>query len=124
MVWLGTRAPRRVASVRCSRAAPRACSSSSAIRSPRRRPASPDDWYANVFWVQRRKCLLVTHAETLFCVFTPAVRAASPGPLHAFVAALIARQLAAEGFPAGAPGRLDSGQASIAKTADPRCLAA
>jgi hypothetical protein len=30
------------------------------------RPASPDDWYANVLWVQRRKCLLVTHAETLF----------------------------------------------------------
>jgi len=122
MVWLGTRVPRRVASVRCSRAPPRACSSSSAIRSPRRRPASPDDWYANVFWVQRRKCLLVTHAETLFCVFAPAVRAASLGPLDAFVAPLITRQLAAEGFPAGALGRLDSGQASIAKTADRQVL--
>jgi len=86
------------------------------------RPASPDDWYANVFWVQRRKCLLVTHAETLFCVFAPAVRAASLRPLHAFVVPLITRQLAAEGFPAGALGPLDCGQASIAKTADRQVL--
>jgi hypothetical protein len=32
------------------------------------RPTSPEDWYANVFWVQRRMCLLVTHAGTLFSV--------------------------------------------------------
>jgi hypothetical protein len=86
------------------------------------RPASPDDWYAKVFWVQCRKCLLVTHAETLFCVFAPAVRAASLRPLHAFVVPLITRQLAAEGFPAGALGPLDCGQASIAKTADRQVL--
>jgi len=68
------------------------------------RPASADDWYANVFWVQRRKCLLVTHAGTLFSVFAPVVRAASLRPLAAFVVPLITRQLAAEGFPAGALG--------------------
>ena len=38
------------------------------------------------------------------------------------MAPLITRQLAAEGFPAGALGRLDSGQASIAKTADRQVL--
>ena len=86
------------------------------------RAASPDDWYANLFWVQRRKCLLVTHAETLFSVFAPAVRAADLRPLDAFVAPLIARQLAAEGFPATALGQLDRGQASIAKTADRQVL--
>ena len=86
------------------------------------RPASPEDWYANVFWVRRRKCLLVTHAETLFCVFAPAVRAASLRPLGAFVVPLIARQLAAEGFPAGALGPLDCEQAIIAKTADRQVL--
>ena len=86
------------------------------------RPASSDDWYANVFWVQRRKCLLVTHAETPFCVFAPAVRAASLRPLHAFVLPLITRQLAAEGFPAGALGPLDCCPASIAKTADRQVL--
>ena len=86
------------------------------------RPASPDDWYANVFWVQRRKCLLVTHTETLFCVFAPAVRAASLRPLHAFVVPLIKGQLAAEGFPAAALGPLDCGPASIAKTADRQVL--
>ena len=85
------------------------------------RPASPDDWYANVFWVQRRKCLLVTHAETLFSVFAPAVRAASLRPLDAFVA-LITRQLAAEGFPAAVLGPLDCGRASIARTADRQVL--
>jgi hypothetical protein len=86
------------------------------------RAACPDDWYANLFWVQRRKCLIVTHAETLFSVFAPAVRAADLRPLDAFVAPLIARQLAAEGFPAAALGPLDRGQASIAKTADRQVL--
>ena len=86
------------------------------------RPASPGDWYANVFWVQRRKCLLVTHADTLFSVFAPAVRAAGLRPLHAFVAPLITHQLAAEGFPADALGPLDRGRASIAKTADRQVL--
>jgi hypothetical protein len=86
------------------------------------RPPSPDDWYANLFWVQRRKCLLVTHAGTLFSVFTPAVRAASLRPLDAFVAPLVTRQLAAEGFPAAALGPLDCGQACIAKTADRQVL--
>lgn len=86
------------------------------------RPASPEDWYANIFWVQRRKCLLVTHAGTLFSVFAPAVRAASLRPLDAFVAPLVARQLAAEGFSAAALGPLDCGQSCIAKTADRQVL--
>jgi hypothetical protein len=86
------------------------------------RPASPDDWYANLFWVQRRKCLLVTHAETLFSVFAPAVRVADLRPLDAFVAPLIARQLAAEGFSAAALGPLDRGGVGIAKTADRQVL--
>ena len=86
------------------------------------RPASPDDWYANVFWVQRRKCLLVTHAGTLFSVFAPTVRAADLRPLGAFVAPLITHQLVAEGFPAGALGPLDPAQATIARTADRQVL--
>ena len=66
--------------------------------------------------------LLVTHAETLFCAFAPAVRAASLRPLGAFVVPLITRQLAAEGLPAGALGPLDCDQAIIAKTADRQVL--
>jgi hypothetical protein len=34
--------------------------------------ASDEDWYANVLWIDRRKCLLLTHAGTLFPVFAAA----------------------------------------------------
>ena len=42
----------------------------------RARPA-PDagDWYANLLWFDRRKCLLLTHAATLFSIFGAGVRA-------------------------------------------------
>jgi hypothetical protein len=32
-----------------------------------------DDWYANVLTIERRKCLLLVHAETLFAVLGTAV---------------------------------------------------
>ena len=35
-----------------------------------------EDWYANLLWLDRRKCLLLTHAGTLFSVFLPGVRTA------------------------------------------------
>jgi hypothetical protein len=35
---------------------------------------APDDWYANLIWIDRRKCLLVVHADTLFSVFVGDVR--------------------------------------------------
>ena len=38
---------------------------------------SPDDFYANLLIIERRKCLLVTHAATLFSVFCPDVRRAA-----------------------------------------------
>ena len=44
--------------------------------------------------VQHRKCLLVTHAETLFCASAPAVRAASLRPwAPSWAVELIAKQL-------------------------------
>lgn len=27
-------------------------------------PPSADDWYLNLLWIERRKCLLLTHAGT------------------------------------------------------------
>jgi len=65
--------------------------------------ASGDDWYANVIWIEGRKCLLVTHADTLFSVFAPDVRAW-------------------QGLPADALGVLDPGRTIIAKTADRKVL--
>jgi len=50
---------------------------------------SPSDWYANLLVIERRKCLLVTHARTLFSVFAPDVRAAQLRPLGPFVVASV-----------------------------------
>jgi hypothetical protein len=79
---------------------------------------SAEDWYANLLWIERRKCLLVTHAGTLFSVFVPDVRAAQlrpPGPL---LVQQIRRALSAEGLPVDALGLLDNEPLMIAKTAD------
>jgi hypothetical protein len=35
-----------------------------------------DDWYANVFVIERRKCLLLVHADALFSVLDADVRVA------------------------------------------------
>ena len=35
-------------------------------------PASEDDWYVNLLWIDRRKCLLSMHTGTLFPVFVAA----------------------------------------------------
>lgn len=48
-------------------------------------PASAGDWYANLLWIDRRKCLLVTHAGTLFSVFAPDVRVGELRPIGSFV---------------------------------------
>src|SRR6266852_3971883 len=34
-----------------------------------------DDWYLNLVWIERQKCLLITHTGTLFSVFRAGVRA-------------------------------------------------
>lgn len=39
-------------------------------------PVSEDDWSANLLWFDRRKCLLLTHAGTLFPLFIADVLAA------------------------------------------------
>jgi len=83
---------------------------------------SPTDWYANLVWVQGRKCLLVTHAGTLFSVFAPDVRVADLRLLGGFLVPRIADQLRAEGFEEDALGELDAAATTIAKTADRRVL--
>jgi len=79
---------------------------------------APSDWYAHLVVIERRKCLLVTHAGTLFSFFAPDVRAAQLRPLGPFMIERIVAQLAAEGLPEHALGELDSDQVTIAKTAD------
>jgi len=83
---------------------------------------SPDDFYANLLIIERRKCLLVTHAATLFSVFCPDVRAAQLRPLGPFLVWRIVAQLDAEGLSERALGELDGGQVTIAATAGGRSV--
>jgi hypothetical protein len=76
------------------------------------------DWYANLLWIERRKCLLVTHAGTLFSVFVPDVRAANLRPIGRLVVPLIQAELVADGLSADALGALEATEVVVARTAD------
>jgi len=59
--------------LRCTR---RALNLLDGHRSLAKLPPSDDDWCLNLLWLDRGKCLLLTHAGTLFSVFVANVRAA------------------------------------------------
>ena len=85
-------------------------------------PPSDDDWYTNLLWLDRRKCVLLTHAGTLFPVFIADVRKRDlqpPGPL---LAARIEAAVADERLPADARGPVTPGNVRIARTASRRIL--
>ena len=69
-------------------------------------------------WIEGRKCLLVTHAGTLFSTFTPDVRADDLRPLGRFVVPLIKDALNSEGLPSNTFGDLVADDVELAKTAD------
>lgn len=77
-----------------------------------------DNWYANLLVLDRSRCLLLTHAGTLFTVFEPDVRASDLRSIHNLVVGLIERQLLAESLPPGTFGDLRTTSLRIAKTAD------
>lgn len=85
-------------------------------------PASQQDWYAHLVWIERRKCLLVTHAGTLFSVFMPNVTAAGLRPIGPPTVAAVQAALHAEHLPIDTLGELDPQQVAVAKTADRRIL--
>jgi len=80
-------------------------------------PPSDDDWYLNLLWIERRKCLLLTHAGTLFPVFVADVRKADITPIEPYVVSLVEDHLRSEGLAADTLGRLDPGEVHLAKTA-------
>lgn len=80
-------------------------------------PASDDDWYLNLLWIERRKCLLLTHAGTLFPVFVADVRKADITPIGPYIASLIEEHLGSEGLAPDSLGRLDPDDVHLAKTA-------
>jgi len=77
-----------------------------------------EDWYGNLLWSGRRKCLLLTHAGTLFSVFEADVRAADLRDTHRLVTGLVARELAREGLPPATFGPLARQELIVARTAD------
>ena len=76
-----------------------------------------DDWYANVFWIDRRKHLLLAHAGTLFPVFVADVRKTDLLPLGQVAVRLIRSELRMENLAPDALGELDPTSVRIAKTA-------
>lgn len=84
---------------------------------PAREP-DVEDWYANLLWFDRRKCLLLTHVGTLFTIFEPEVSASNLRSAGPFIGALIQRELLSEGLSPDAFGDPSSEQIIWAKTAD------
>ncbi len=81
-------------------------------------PASDDDWYLNLLWIDGRKWLLVTHAGTRFSVVIADVRAADLRPPGPFVVGAIVAALRDEGLPGAALGPLDPADVHLAATAN------
>lgn len=78
------------------------------------------EWYANLIWIERRKCLLITHAPTLFAVFVPDVLKSDLTPMSDFIARHVRLALLEEGLPPETFGVLD--HLDLARTADRRIL--
>jgi hypothetical protein len=85
--------------------------------------ANEDDWYLNLLWVDRRKCLILTHAGTLFSAFAADVRVAELRPISTYAVKLVEAELHSEGLPLDCLGPLDQDAVEVARTADRSVLA-
>lgn len=85
-------------------------------------PPGPDDWYANLLWLDGRKAVLVAHAGTLFSTLVADVHVAQLRPFGRWVRQVVIDALVGDGLDAGVLGRLDADQAVIAKAASRRVL--
>lgn len=85
-------------------------------------PPTEDDWYANLLWFDRQKCLLVVHAGTLFSTFIADIRTADLRPIGSFLVQHIEAELRTERLPPDSLGSLDADDIHLAKTASRRVL--
>jgi hypothetical protein len=76
-----------------------------------------DDWYLNLLWIERRKCLLFTHAGTLFPIFVADVRKADLLPIGPYTVRLIEEHVRSEGLAPDELGSLHPDDVQLAKTA-------
>jgi hypothetical protein len=86
------------------------------------RDQADDDWYLNLLWIDRRKCLLLTHAGTLFSVFRADIRSADVRPLGAYLAEAIESELSAELMPIDTFSELQASSVLLARTSSRRTL--
>ncbi len=82
---------------------------------------SDNDWYLNLLWFDRRKCLLLAHVGTLFPVFVADLRKADLTPLDQWLANVVRRELNAENLPDSVLGELVP-PVVVAKTASRQML--
>ncbi|MFA5890864.1 MAG: hypothetical protein WDA27_07925 [Actinomycetota bacterium] len=75
------------------------------------------EWYANLLWFDRRKCVLLTHASTLFSAFVADIRKRDLAPAGDFLIRHVMEALSAEQLPADTFSVLDTGDVQVAKTA-------
>jgi hypothetical protein len=80
-------------------------------------PPSDEDWYLNLVWIERQKCLLLTHGGTLFTVFRTGIHVADLRPLGSYLVDAIQMELRAEGLPENTFSDLDPDELRLAKTA-------
>ena len=80
-------------------------------------PPTDDDWYLNLLWIDRQKCLLLTHAGTLFSVFRAGVRSADLRPIGNYLVATIETELRTESLPTDTFSELEPESIRLAKTA-------
>jgi hypothetical protein len=76
-----------------------------------------DDWYLNLVWIERQKCLLLTHTGTLFSIFRTAVHVEDLRPLGNYLVDAIEAELQAEGLPTDTFSELAPDTLRLAKTA-------
>jgi hypothetical protein len=76
-----------------------------------------DDCYANLLWIDRRKCLLFSHAGTLSSIFAADVLERDLAPFGAYLVRIIEARLREEHLPADALGELDAESVLLAPTA-------
>lgn len=80
-------------------------------------PATDDDWYLDLIWFDRRKCLLLVHAGTLFSVFRADVRSPQLRPPGPYLVPAVQAELAAERLPLDIFGPLQPDDVRVARTA-------
>jgi hypothetical protein len=77
---------------------------------------SDDDWYANVVYIDGKKCVLLVHVGTLFSTMALNVGVGLLRPISGYVYSQIVRALESEGFPREALGAVDYKQIHLAPT--------